>query len=152
MFIWNLIWHPSIFKKRLKTKCWLVGLFDLRRKINSWACLLGSGSKLIFHWKAQSSTFSSHYLTLLQKFLHRERLKIMMYHQQKVSHWKSNHLITGPILESKGMDAIFRKRAKKCRNRAKYLKILDKKCTKFENILKKSRWLHAIIPRNKLLE
>ena len=26
------------------------------------------------------------------------------------------------------------------------------KCTKFENILKKGRWLHAIIAHNKLLE
>ena len=25
----------------------------LREKITSWACLLGSGLKLIFHWKAQ---------------------------------------------------------------------------------------------------
>ena len=34
-----------------------VDLFDLRLKMISWACFLGSGLKLIFYWKAQSLTF-----------------------------------------------------------------------------------------------
>ena len=42
----------------------------------------------------------------------------------------------------------FRKRAKKAQNIWKF----GQKCTKFENILKRGRWLRAIIARNKLLE
>ena len=45
----------------------------------------------------------------------------------------------------------FRKRAKKCWKRTIYLKI-EQKWTKLENILKKGRWLHAIIAHKKLLE
>ena len=80
----------------LKTKGGWVNLLVLRRKIYSWAGLLGSGLKPIFHifhWKAHSLTFSSHHLALLQKCLHREQLKIMMYHQHKVLYWRSNYLI-----------------------------------------------------------
>ena len=40
------------------------------------------------------------------------------------------------------------KRAKKGQNIWKF----GQKCTEFENILKKSRWLHAIITHNKLLK
>ena len=43
---------------------------------------------------------------------------------------------TGPILEIKGMGAIFSKKTAKNVEKAKYLKIL----TKSENILKKGRW------------
>ena len=46
------------------------------------------------------------------------------------------------------MHVIFRKRAKK----GKIFENLGKKITKFENILKKGRWLCAIIAHNKLLE
>ena len=55
------------------------------------------------------------------------------------------------------MRAIFQKKKKKKKNvkkggkKAKYLKIWSK-ITKLENILKKGRWLRAIIARNKLLE
>ena len=64
----------------------------------------------------------------------------------------------GPILESNGMRAIFRKMAKKGKKidrkgqkRAKYLKIWAK-CTKFENILKKGGWLRTIIAHIKPLK
>ena len=55
---------PSCFRGKLheillllKTKGGWVDLLDLRLKVNSWACLFGSGLKLIFHWKAHSLTF-----------------------------------------------------------------------------------------------
>ena len=84
------IWETLL----LKTKGGLVHLFDLWLKIFSWGCLLGSGLKLIFPWKTQSLTFfPSHGLTLLEKSLHREQLKIMLYHKQKVSDWMSYFLI-----------------------------------------------------------
>ena len=57
-------------------------------------------------------------------------------------------MLSGPILESKGMRAIFQKKGKKGQNIWKFAQ----KCTKFENILKKGKWLRAIIARNKLLE
>ena len=59
--------------------------------------------------------------------------------------------LAGSILESKGMAASFQKKAKICWKGQNVWKFVQK-CTKFENILKKSRWLHAIIARNKLLE
>ena len=55
---------------------------------------------------------------------------------------------TGPILESKGMLTIFQKKDKKGQNIWKF----GRKCTKFENILKKGKWLHAISAWKKLLE
>ena len=55
---------------------------------------------------------------------------------------------TGPILEIKGMLAIFQKKGKKEQNMWKF----GQKCTKFENIFKKGRSLRANIVRNKLLE
>ena len=60
----------------------------------------------------------------------------------------------GHILESKGMLAIFQKKGK---NQTKKFKKGKKeqniwkfgqKCTKFENMLKKGRWLCVIIARN----
>ena len=54
----------------------------------------------------------------------------------------------GPILEDKGMCVIFQRKGKKGQNILKF----EQKCTKFENILKKGRWLHVIIACNKLLE
>ena len=53
-----------------------------------------------------------------------------------------------PILESKGMCAIFEKKGRKGQNIWKF----GQKCTKFENIFEKGGWLRAIIARNKLLE
>ena len=41
-----------------------------------------------------------------------------------------------------------KKKVKKGENIWKF----GQKCTKFEDILKKGRWLHVIIARNKLLE
>ena len=40
-----------------------------------------------------SNPFRVFILTLLERSFHREPLKIMMCHQQKVSHWRSNYLI-----------------------------------------------------------
>ena len=53
------------------------------------------------------------------------------------------------------MHAIFRKKGKQMLNMGKNEQNIWKfgqKCTKFKNILKKGRWLRAIIARNKLLE
>ena len=55
------------------------------------------------------------------------------------------------ILESKGMGAIFQKKSREMLKKGKIFENLVKKCTKFENSLKKGRWLHAII-EHKLLE
>ena len=52
-------------------------------------------------------------------------------------------MLSGPILESKGVRAIFQKKGKKGQNIWKFAQ----KCTKFENILKKGKWLRAIIAR-----
>ena len=52
------------------------------------------------------------------------------------------------ILGSKDMRVIFQKKGKKWQNIWKF----GLKCTKFKNILKKNRWLRAIIAQNKLLE
>ena len=60
-----------------------------------------------------------------------------------------------PILEGKGLRAIFQINDKKMFKKGKKGQNIWKfghKCTKFENILKKGRWLRAIIARNKLLE
>ena len=51
---WEKLWETLLL---LKTKGAWVGLLDLRLKITSRAWLLGSGLKLIFHWKAHSLTF-----------------------------------------------------------------------------------------------
>ena len=51
---WEKVWETLSL---LKTKSGWVGLFYLRLKISSWACLLWSGLKLIFYRKAQSVTF-----------------------------------------------------------------------------------------------
>ena len=60
-----------------------------------------------------------------------------------------------PILEGKGLRAILQINGKKMLKKGKKGQNIWKfgqKCTKFENILKKGRWLSAIIARNKLLE
>ena len=59
----------------------------------------------------------------------------------------------GSILESKVMPVIFQKKGnvKMVQKRANNWKF-GQKSTKYENILKKGRWLHAIITHNKLLE
>ena len=63
MLIWNLIWHPGVWEQFwetllfLKTEGGWVNLLHLQMKMTPWACLLESGLKLIFHWKAQSLTF-----------------------------------------------------------------------------------------------
>ena len=72
--------------------------------------------------------------------------------------WKVNSKCIGAITESKGMRSIFQKKGKKVQKNAKKGKKqqniwkFGQKCSKFEIILKKSRWLRAIIARNKLLE
>ena len=56
--------------------------------------------------------------------------------------------VRSKYLESKGMRAIFQKKGKKGQNIWKF----GQKYTKFQSLLKKGRWLRAIITRNKLLE
>ena len=61
-------------------------------------------------------------------------------------------MLSGPILESKGLHAIFfKKNANKGQKRAKYLKIWQK-CAKFKNILKKGSLMGATIACMKHLE
>ena len=55
---------------------------------------------------------------------------------------------SGPILESKGMRAIFQKKGKKGQNIWKF----GQKCTKFENILKKGSLMRATIVCMKQVE
>ena len=55
---------------------------------------------------------------------------------------------SGPILESKGMHMIFQKKRQKGQNIWKF----RQKYTKFENILKRGKWLHVIITHSNLLE
>ena len=57
-------------------------------------------------------------------------------------------MIAEPILESKGMSAIFQKSVKKGQN----IWNIGQKCTTFENISRKGRWMCTIIACNKLLE
>ena len=45
----------------------------------------------------------------------------------------------GPILESKGMRAIFQKKGKKNVKKGQNISKFGQKCTKFENSLKKGR-------------
>ena len=56
-------------------------------------------------------------------------------------------LVSRSILESKGMHAIFQKKGKKGEKIFENIWKFGQKYTKFENILKKGRWLHAIIIR-----
>ena len=68
---------------------------------------------------------------------------------------KYNHL-TGLILKSKDIGAIFQKKSKQKRQKnvkiGQNIRKFGQKCTKFEQVLKEIRWLLAIIARNKLLE
>ena len=57
-------------------------------------------------------------------------------------------LKAGPILESKGMRAIFHEKGKKGQNIWKF----GQKCTRFENILKKGSLMRATIACMKQLE
>ena len=50
-------------------------------------------------------------------------------------------ILSGPILESKGMHAIFQKKGQKVQSIWK----LTQKCTKLENILKKASLMHSTI-------
>ena len=67
-----------------------------------------------------------------------------------------NKYFTGSTLEIKRIRAIFRKRAHKKRlkksKKGQNIWKFGQKCTKCENILKKGRWLRAIIAHKKLLE
>ena len=51
---WEEVWKTLLL---LKTKDGCGSFFILQLKITSWACLLGSGLKLIFHWKAHLLIF-----------------------------------------------------------------------------------------------
>ena len=69
--------------------------------------------------------------------------------------WHFYTLFAEPIPESKGMHVMFPKKGKKMLKKGKKgqnIWKLGQKCANFEYILKKGRWLHVIIARNKLLE
>ena len=48
--LWELTWDTTLL---LKTSSGWILLFIFRINITSWVCLLRSGLKLIFHWKAK---------------------------------------------------------------------------------------------------
>ena len=56
----------------------------------------------------------------------------------------------GYTLETKGM--VFQKKGKKILKQGKVFENLGKKCTKFEDVLEKARWLRALIEHDKLVE
>ena len=60
--------------------------------------------------------------------------------------------MSGPILESKAMCAIFQKKGKKMLKKEQNIWKFGQERWKFENILKMNMWMPAIIPCNKLLE
>ena len=60
-------------------------------------------------------------------------------------------IYAGPILEGKGMRAIFQKKGKKWQKGRNIWKF-ERKCTKFENILKKGSLMRATIACMKQLE
>ena len=60
--------------------------------------------------------------------------------------------MTGPILEGKGMCAIFQKKGKKKCKKGRNIRKFRHKCTKFENILKKSSLMRATIACMKQLK
>ena len=61
MFL-RLAWWNAL----LKTNGGCDTFFSFLLKMTSWACLLGSGLKLIFHWKSQSLIF---FKSLLSSFV-----------------------------------------------------------------------------------
>ena len=52
--VWELTWETLLL---LKSKGGCVTFFNFLLNMISWACLLRSGLKVIFHWKAQSLIF-----------------------------------------------------------------------------------------------
>ena len=60
--------------------------------------------------------------------------------------------MAGPILESKGMRAIFQKKKKTKKQKRPNIWKFEQKCTKFENILKKGSLMRVTIARMKQLE
>ena len=52
--VWELIWETLLL---LKSKEGCVVFFNFLLNMISWACLLWSGVKVIFHWKAHSLIF-----------------------------------------------------------------------------------------------
>ena len=61
-------------------------------KITSWACFLGSGLNLIFHWKAQSLIFIKSLFRSLSLYF--EQRKTEKCHPQIVLDLRSNHQIS----------------------------------------------------------
>ena len=53
--VWKLTWETLLL---LKSKGGCVTFFNFQLNMISWVCLLQSGLKVIFHWKAQSFIFS----------------------------------------------------------------------------------------------
>ena len=52
--VWKLTWETLLL---LKSKGGCVAFFNFLLNMISWACLLRSGLKVVFHWKAQSLIF-----------------------------------------------------------------------------------------------
>ena len=62
--VWELTWETLLLLKN-KGRC--ATLFNLLLNMISWACLLQSELKVIFHWKAQSLIFFFRSLFITQK-------------------------------------------------------------------------------------
>ena len=61
-------------------------------------------------------------------------------------------MLPGPILERKGMHAIFQKKGKKKGKKGQNIWKFGQNCTQFENILKKASLMRATITCIKQLE
>ena len=69
--------EDDLTKFWLKSSCgWLTSLIFLL-KITSWACLLGSGLKFIFNWRAQS-------LILLKSLLKSVVVELIFWATEKI--------------------------------------------------------------------
>ena len=86
---WEKVWETLM----LKTKGGWVDLFDLQLRMASWACLLGSGLKLIFHWKPQSLTFFKSSFNSLAEVFTSWTTENNDVSSAKVLHCLSNYLI-----------------------------------------------------------
>ena len=115
--------------------------------MTSWACLLGSGLKLIFHWKAQSliffkSLFSSFTEVVVSCFTeHRDVSSANSFALEDKSPDKSFMYIknnNGPKMEPWGMPAVTFRYSDVCRLRRALcflsLKKLDKRSKKLPDI------------------
>ena len=89
MFLWVSLRHNSIVENQRRISVF----FIFRLNITSWACLVASGLKIIFHWKAHSliffnsSVFTCHYSKTVWLAENLNEIKITNY-EKVFSHIK----------------------------------------------------------------